>query len=79
MDFIVWTIIIVLILVYEFVVCPKICKRKISRYITNLGGEIINIERLTIRDYLYCVNYVLDNKTEKAIVQFNLFFEDTWR
>jgi hypothetical protein len=68
-----------LLFIYEFIVEPQICKRKINRHITNLGGEISTIERLTRKEFLYCVYYTLNGNSEKAIVRFNIFYESTWK
>lgn len=76
----VWSIILLVsVLIYEFVVSPKICKRKIIRHINSMSAEVIWIERLTRKEFLYSVDYRLDGKVEKAIVQFNILFHDTWR
>ena len=72
-------IILILALIYEVVICPRICKRMILRHISSMGGEVYNIERLTLREFLYCVDYWSDGKTEKAIVEFDLFYRSTWR
>ena len=75
-----WEImLLVLILLYEFIVCPRICKRKIIRHISSMEGEVIDIERLTLREFLYSVDYWRNGKSEKAIVQFNVFYHSTWR
>lgn len=76
----IWAIIfLVLLLVYEFVVCPRICKRKIIHHISSMGGEVLDIERLTFREFLYRIDYKRNGKSEKAIVQFNIFYHSTWR
>ena len=75
-----WKIIlVVLVLIYEFVVCPRICEKKIIRHISGMGGEVLDIERLTNREFLYNVDYRRNGKSEKAIVQFNIFYHSTWR
>jgi hypothetical protein len=75
-----WKIIfLVLVLIYEFVVSPRICKRMIIRHISSMGGEVIDIERLTLREFLYSVDYRRNGKAEKAVVQFNIFYHGTWR
>ncbi|MDF2941380.1 MAG: hypothetical protein K0S01_238 [Herbinix sp.] len=76
----VWSIIIIsLILLYDFVVTPKICKKKIYSQINNIGGQIIIIEKLSRREQLYCVNYIVNGKLEKAIIRFNIAYESTWK
>jgi hypothetical protein len=75
-----WSIIIIILLfLYEFLLAPKICKRMIYKHIDDIGGSVIEIERLTLKEYLYCVNYNIGGKVEKSIVQFNIFFRSTWK
>jgi hypothetical protein len=75
-----WLIIIITpVLIYEYVVSPKICMKKIYNHINNLGGQVVEIEKLTIREKLYCVYYTLNEKSEKAIVRFNIINEETWK
>lgn len=61
------------VLLLEFVVIPKSCKKKIYNQINVLGGRVVKIERLSLRGKIYCVFYILDEKHEKAIVRFNTF------
>jgi hypothetical protein len=70
---------VILLLIYEFVLNPRICKKKIYDHISNIGGNVIDIERLTLKEYLYCVNYIMNGKSEKAIVRFNVFYKSTWK
>jgi hypothetical protein len=72
-------LIVTLILIYDFILSPKICKKKIYSHINNIGGNVIDIERLTLKEYLYCVNYIMNGKPEKAIVRFNIFYESSWK
>jgi hypothetical protein len=44
-----------------------------------MGGEVLEIERLTYREFLYSVDYRRNGKVEKAVVQFNIFYHSTWR
>jgi hypothetical protein len=75
-----WSIlIIILLLLYEFVLAPKICKKMIYKHINDIGGSVNDIERLTLKEYLYCVNYNMSGKAEKSIVKFNIFFRSTWK
>jgi hypothetical protein len=77
---IIWlTIIFTPVLIYEYVISPKICNKKIHSHINNLGGQVVNIEKLTTREKLYCVYYTLNEKSEKAIVRFNILNEETWK
>lgn len=79
MDILIAIIIFTPLLLYEYVVSPKICKKKIYHHISNLGGQIVDIEKLTIREKLYCIDYIKDGKPEKAIVRFDFFLEDEWK
>ncbi len=77
---VVWMIIIIgSILIYDFAVNPMICKRKILKHVENIGGMVSNIERLTLKEYLYYVNFTLDGKEEKRVVRFNIFYRSTWK
>jgi hypothetical protein len=76
----VWIILIITpFLLYDMVLSPRICKKKIYSHINNLGGLVVNIEKLTTREQLYCVYYTLNGKSEKAIVIFDIFYESTWK
>jgi hypothetical protein len=76
----VWLILIIApFLLYEIVLLPKVCKKKIYSHINNLGGKVVDIEKLTTREQLYYVYYTLNGKSEKAIVRFNIFHESTWK
>lgn len=79
MAFIFLVIIFTPLLIYEYVVSPKICEKKIYNHISNLGGQVTDIEKLTTREKLYCVNFIIDGKPEKAIVRFDFFLEDMWK
>jgi hypothetical protein len=76
----VWLILIIApFLLYEIVLLPKVCKKEIYSHINNLGGKVVDIEKLTTREQLYYVYYTLNGKSEKAIVRFNIFHESTWK
>lgn len=79
MEFAVSILIIALLILFDLVVNPRICKKKIFNHINNIGGKVIDIERLTLKEYLFIVNYIMDGKSEKAIVQFNVFYKSTWK
>lgn len=77
---VVWAILIItLFFIYEIVLKTKICKKKIYSHINNRGGHVDSIEKLTVREQLYCVYYTLNGKSEKAIVQFDFLYESTWK
>ncbi|WP_315078584.1 hypothetical protein [uncultured Clostridium sp.] len=70
--------VIILLLLYEKVWRPIICKKKIYRHINDLGGQIDNIERLTQRDEIYNVYYTVNGQLNNSIVKFNLFYKAKW-
>ncbi len=75
-----WSIVILILLfLYEVILSPMICKRKIYKHITNIGGTVTHIERLTPKEYLYSVNYTISDRAEKSIAQFNIFFKCIWK
>ncbi|NFH70897.1 hypothetical protein FDC35_11200 [Clostridium botulinum] len=76
----IWMIfIIILLLLYEKVWRPPICRKKICRHIENLGGQVDDIERLTQRDEIYNVYYTVNGEMNNSIVEFNLFYKAKWR
>ncbi|NFG28679.1 hypothetical protein FC777_16570 [Clostridium botulinum] len=76
----IWMIfIIILLLLYEKVWRPLICKKKIYSHIENLGGQVDNIERLTQRDEIYNVYYTANGEMNNSIVKFNLFYKAKWK
>lgn len=79
MDLVWFIIIFGPLILFEIFVGPKICNRKIYKHISDLGGQVLDIESLTTRERLYCVNYTLNGKSEKAIVRFDIFYEDIWK
>jgi hypothetical protein len=66
-------------ILFEVFIGPKICNRKIYNHINDLGGQVLDIEKLSMREKLYCVNYTLNGKSEKSIVRFDIFYEDIWK
>ncbi|ACD22387.1 hypothetical protein FDE76_05465 [Clostridium botulinum] len=69
---------IILLLLYEKIWRPIICKKNIHMHINNLGGQVDNIERLTQRDEIYNVYYTVNGKLNNSIVKFNLFYKSKW-
>jgi hypothetical protein len=78
MEFLLVIIILMLFLLFEIVVIHGGCKKKIYKQINVLGGSVVKIERLSLRETNYCVYYILDEKYEKVIVRFNVLTEDKW-
>ncbi len=74
-----WIAITILILIYMLIIQPEICKKKINRYIKNIGGEVDSIEIMSLRESIYCVNYIKNSEGKKAVVQFTFLFEEEWK
>lgn len=73
-----WILFIIILLLYEKVWRPIVCKKKIYRHINNLGGQVDNIEKLTAKDEIYNVYYTVNKQSNHSIVQFNLFYKTKW-
>ncbi|AOR25108.1 hypothetical protein [Clostridium taeniosporum] len=70
---------IIFLLLYEKVLRPIICKKKIYEHINNLSGQVDNIEKLTARDEIYNVYYTVNGQANHSIVKFNLFYKTKWK
>lgn len=68
----------VLVILWEKLRRPKICEKKIHKHIKDIGGEVIWIKKIGIRDEIYRVSYKIDEPIEAAIVKFNLFYHMDW-
>lgn len=68
-----------LIIIYEKVWRPIICKKKIYKHIHSLNGVIEEIKRLSIREETYLVDYRIGNTEYKLTVKFNLFYKEEWQ
>lgn len=67
------------LVLFYLLITPRICRKKIYSHIDNIGGQVTDIEKLTIREQLYCVYYTIDGRQEKAIVRFDLFYNSSWK
>lgn len=65
-------------LLYEKIRRPVICKRKIYKYISDIGGKVINIEKISYRDEIFSVYYEIGENSKTATVKFNFFYGDSW-
>lgn len=79
-----WGIIIGLLivigtLVYQVWWKPKVCRKIISDKIIKMGGEVIEIEQLSIRDEIYKVIYRIESENRKSIVKFKFMNEEEWK
>lgn len=79
MEFLWSLIIVILLLVYNFAVSPKICRKKIYRQIESIGGQVTDIVKLTLRSELYSVSYVRNGAPQKVVIQFGLFYRSKWK
>lgn len=70
---------IIILLLYEKVWRPIVCKKKIYNHINNLGGQVDNIEKLTAKDEIYNVYYTVNKQSNHSIVKFNLFYKTKWQ
>ncbi len=67
-------------IIYEKYYRDKKCRTKIYEYINNLGGTIVQIEKVTSRDEIYNVDYKIGDNNEllDKTVKFNFWYEETW-
>ncbi|WP_129596093.1 hypothetical protein [Anaerophilus nitritogenes] len=76
----IWRVLVlILVLIYEKVWRPMVCKKKIYHHIENIGGQVGNIEKLTPRDEVYSVYYIVNGQSKHSNVKFNLFYKSTWK
>ncbi len=68
-----------LIILYEKVWRPMICKKKIHKYILSLNGMVDEIKRLSIREETYLVDYRIGDTKYKLTVKFNLVYKEEWQ
>jgi hypothetical protein len=67
----------ILLLIYEKVWRPVICKKKINYLINNFGGHIQSIKKITPRDEIYSVYYTVNGQAKHLNIKFNLFYKTT--
>jgi len=76
----IWIVLIlILLLIYEKVWRPIVCKKKICSHIDSIGGQVNKIEKLTPRDEIYSVYYTVNGQSKHSNVKFNLFYKTTWK
>ena len=71
-------IFVIALVIFEKVVRPPICKKKIIKSIGAKGGTMIDITKLSIREETYKVDYMLNHENESCVAKFNFFFNITW-
>ncbi|MDF2870098.1 MAG: hypothetical protein K0R05_1673 [Anaerocolumna sp.] len=69
---------IILLIIYEKVWRKHICKKKIYKHIKRREGDILSIEKLSLRDEVFKIVYTIDGQSENSIVKFNFFYKETW-
>ena len=71
-------IILIVLLIYEKFWRPRVFKKKIHKYIKNLGGKILHIDCISNREEVYNVTYYLNDIRKNATVKFSLFYKQDW-
>ena len=67
----------ILIIIFEKVIRPSICRKKIIKVIEAKGATMIDITKLSIREETYKVDYTIDHGDETCVTKFNSF-NITW-
>lgn len=79
MDFkIIGVVFLIFALIYEKIWRKRVCETKIKEHIVEIGGEIRCIEKLSAREEIYNVKYVLNEEKEATTVKFNFFYDENW-
>ena len=78
MKLILTIIILIILFAYEKIYRNKVCRKKIFNHVSQLGGKINEIKKLTPRDEIYIVYYSVDEELKKATVKFTLTYNEIW-
>ena len=78
MKFILIVCALLVALLYEKVWRRIKCKEKIIAHISELGGETINIEKVTSRNEIYVVYYIIDGTQKQSTVEFSFIYTESW-
>lgn len=78
MPFLIFILVFVVLIIVEWIVRPRFYKNKIRKYMSNYGAEILKIERIAFREFIYVVDCLKDNKLEKKTVKFAFWEDDSW-
>lgn len=69
-----WLVLILIaLLIYEFIVLPKMIQANIYKYVKSINGQTISIQKLSTRDSLYLIEYKVDGKYLKNNARCNFF------
>lgn len=79
MKFICTVLLLSILLLYEKLWRPYVCRKKIYAYINEIGGEVDNIEKLTARDEIFSVYYTVNGESHEIVAKFNLFYKSEWK
>lgn len=71
-------LVLLLIAIYEKIISPKICIKKINRHIHSLNGEVLNIKKLSFRDETYLVDYKINENISRLNVKFRMVHKEEW-
>lgn len=58
---------------------PKVCNKVIIDKITKIGGEVLKIEQISIREETYSVVYIIEGKEQRNVVKFSFMNEQWWK
>lgn len=67
-----------LIILYEKAWRVYRIHRKINQYINSKNGKVGTIERLSSREEIFSVYYLVAGQSKHSIVKFNLFYHSKW-
>lgn len=71
-------VLLLLLLIYEKLIRPQICEKKIGEYLQSINGDLIMLEKVSIREEIYSVKYKVGNFPQTSVVKFNFFFKYKW-
>jgi len=65
-------------IIYEKLIRPLICRKKIIKSIEANGGIITKITKLNSREETYSIEYKLAYKNKTSVANLDFFFNITW-
>ncbi|MEA4825734.1 MAG: hypothetical protein VB130_03740 [Clostridium sp.] len=72
-------LVLIIGLTYKLWWRPKVSKKIIIDKIAQMGGEVIRIEQVSIREEIYNVTYMIEGKEQKNVVKFSFMNEQWWK
>lgn len=66
-------ILIFLMVLYDWIVYPKLVEQRSEQYVKQLGGYVVQVKALSRRDSIYLIEYVIDGQRLRANARCNLF------